>query len=217
MADKAPLLPGLHTRSLMLHFLVTIGTVIHSHAIRCEQGPSPDIAAVAGQTVLLVDFGRGGLSNLSVTGLAGQLCRLDVSGMGEKYAVGLPGVNMPGDVDLFFNIVMDEPFFVRSCFHHFPVTVTAGFDTGNTGKTTIRPESVTGFAALIGNSGVDSVIEIDGLTPAAVKQLGENDPAEKRQGDQAEGENQNRGAHGVFHLVVFTVDPCRSNTANRVP
>ena len=92
---------------------VAIGTVVHLHAIPgvlFETGdvPPPDVAAVTGDPVFLINPAGFRFADMSVTGDAVHFAHLEVRRVGEKDAVRLTRVDQPRHFAAFGNVLFDE-------------------------------------------------------------------------------------------------------------
>jgi hypothetical protein len=164
---------------------MTPGAVIHFHGFGLAFGGfaqpgnavSPDIAAVAGEPVFLVDPGLGAFAHVAVTLRAIHARALDVGRVGEKDAVGLPRMAEPGDFPVLIHIFRDVFFLIFADAHGDLVAVDAAAVVGQSGKTAVITKIMAGCAPVIDQVHVNGMIEADGLLFFGIKQFGKDDPS----------------------------------------
>ena len=145
---------ALKTVSLVAGFLfVTLGTVVHFHAVpgmlfKAPDVFPPDITAVAGNPVFLIGSGFGGISDMPVTGNTVHPSHFGVGGVGKEDAVRLPGIDQPGDLFFLENVLFDKNRFILGLAKGlFRMAFQAGIQLGNTGKGAVLAVKVTGITA----------------------------------------------------------------------
>jgi len=175
MTDKAGVV------LLNARLYMTIGTVIHLHAVPWiglipGNISTPDVDTVTGQAVFLVLWHPFAFSLITVADLALQISHFHVGNMGEIYAIGLSGIDKPGDFLLIGHIFLEEYFLIGALCHgriRVLVTLHAILQFGYTRKSSILSKAVAKKALLLVRipfDGIDSlwihmhgVAEIEGL------------------------------------------------------
>ena len=107
---------------LLARCCVTIGTVIHLHAVpRIALIPrnisTPDVDTVTGQAVLLVLRHPFAFAVITVADLTLHISHFHVGDVGEIHAVRLSGIYKPGDFLLIGHIFLKEYFLIRALCH----------------------------------------------------------------------------------------------------
>lgn len=158
-------------------FAVTHGPSVVGSAPNTGDGVTPNIAAVAADTVLFVNsfFIRSAKSAMAIG--TSQPRAFDVNGVGEPDVGGLAGIHEPGRGGLCFQINVDQLGFGRRRAELVGVAAGAGIVLREAGEGAITVERVARFAVGgTGFFGVSLVQEIDGLRLMRIKNPGENDP-----------------------------------------
>ena len=86
-----------------------------------------------------------------------------MSGMREKDAVRLPGVNQPGHFNPFFYILLHKPDFFRIAALHFFMAFDALSKLGYSGVTAVFTERMTAFTAIADKSVMKGMVEVNRL------------------------------------------------------
>ncbi len=150
VADKAGIV------LLIARLCMTIGTVIHLHAVPGialipRNISTPDVDTVAGQAVLLVLWHPFALSVITVADLTLHISHFHVGDVGEIYAIRLSRIDKPGDFRLIGHIFRQEYFLIRALCHggiRVVVTRHAAFQFGYARKSSIFPKLVAKEALL---------------------------------------------------------------------
>jgi hypothetical protein len=180
---------------------MAFGTIVHLHAVPgifFETGDalSPDVSAVTGDSVFFINRKLGGLTDMSVAGSAIHLGCVHMSGMGEKNARGLFGINQPGNLLTGGDIPGDEFFFLGVCTVNAGVAVDAFGKPGGPGEAAVLPEIMAAPAAFFDQLHVEGMIEIDRLSFLGVKKFRKGDPADDQADRKSDDEKKKYGAAG---------------------
>jgi len=181
---------ALETGTFAAHGLLVAGaTVVHLHAIpavllKASDVLAPDITAVAGDPVLFIGLEALGFADVAMTLGTLHLRRFHMGGVGEEDTIGLPGVNLPGNLFFLGHILIDEDLFGFTLSLHLFVTLNALRKGRNTCIGSVIAEEVTAIA-VSHRIGMRDMTEVKGLLALGVEKLGEDDPPDGKACGQA--------------------------------
>ena len=153
MAYKTTALLGLDTSLVNIFPDMALGAVVHFHPLPWLVAKTgnvfpPDIAAVAGDAVFLINPGVFGFTNMTVALGALHLTGNHMGGMGEINAVRLARVNQPGHFPFGHHIFCYEFLLLFTGADDVFMALHAAFEVRNTGKASVFPEIVIPSALL---------------------------------------------------------------------
>jgi hypothetical protein len=197
MTHKTGAFAGLNAILMDTQLDVALGAVIHLHpvpGVLLESGDvlAPDIPAVSCDSVFLVDLQGAGITDVAVAGFAVHFGRFDMGCMGKEDAVGLPGVDKPGDLDARRHVVVDKDGFIFGIPLNTLMAVDALGELRDAGIAAVFPEEMAAFTPFVHQLVVQLVVEIERLAFLGVKKFRKNDPPYNQARDKSDNKKKKR-------------------------